>query len=208
MLITFVGTLVMPLQYAVFLGVALAFLLYVIQQSNRVRLVQWSPQDDGWPLEEPPPDELPSYEATILVPYGSLFFAAASAFEDQLPKASQSRGAVVILGLRGRRDMGSTVGEVLERYAGTLRQAGGKLVLAGVHESLRDQMARTGLLRVLGRENVYVATPRFGESMGEAYDRAREWVARARAEDDQIIWPQPEVDAGDTDQAADNPMAI
>ena len=38
MLITFVGTMVMPLQFAVLLGVAISILLLVFQQANRIKL--------------------------------------------------------------------------------------------------------------------------------------------------------------------------
>lgn len=39
MLLTFIAGLLVPLQYAVLMGVGLAVLLYVFQQSNRVRVV-------------------------------------------------------------------------------------------------------------------------------------------------------------------------
>ena len=44
MLITFGSTLVMPLQYAVLVGVAISILLIVFQQSNTIRVVEW----DRW----------------------------------------------------------------------------------------------------------------------------------------------------------------
>jgi sulfate permease, SulP family len=41
MVVTFCSTLVMPLQYAVLLGVAISILLFVFQQSNTIRVVEW-----------------------------------------------------------------------------------------------------------------------------------------------------------------------
>ncbi len=49
MLITFVGTLVMPLQFAVLLGVAISILLLVFQQANRIKLVELVPGKNGFP---------------------------------------------------------------------------------------------------------------------------------------------------------------
>jgi len=49
--ITFVGTLLVPLQFAVLFGVALSLLLYVFRQSNQIRIKQWILQDNGWPRE-------------------------------------------------------------------------------------------------------------------------------------------------------------
>ena len=38
---TFVFTLIIPLQYAVLLGIALSILLFVVRQSNRMTLKEW-----------------------------------------------------------------------------------------------------------------------------------------------------------------------
>jgi SulP family sulfate permease len=61
MTITLVATLIMPLQYAVFLGVALAIILYVFNQSNRITLEEWVLTGEGeLPLERSAPEELPA----------------------------------------------------------------------------------------------------------------------------------------------------
>ena len=96
MLITFIGTLIMPLQFAVLLGVAISIVLYISQQANRIRLVEIVPQEGGFPVERPAPEQLPSHEITMLVPYGSLFYAAAKTLEENLPAAENTRRAVVI----------------------------------------------------------------------------------------------------------------
>ena len=74
-LITFVFTLLIPLQYAVLVGVALAI------TSVRCRPVE---QDHhrSVPIERDPPEVLEPNTVTILVPFGSLFFAAATIFEE------------------------------------------------------------------------------------------------------------------------------
>ena len=78
MVLTFGATLVMPLQYAVLLGVAISILLFVFQQSNTVKVVEWVTQPNGWPVERPAPKQLESGKATFLFVYGNLFYAAAS----------------------------------------------------------------------------------------------------------------------------------
>ena len=60
MLVTFGSTLIMPLQYAVFLGVAISILLFVFQQSNTIRVVEWVVEEGGWPVEQPAPRQLES----------------------------------------------------------------------------------------------------------------------------------------------------
>jgi SulP family sulfate permease len=178
MLMTFSAGLLVPLQYAVLMGVGLAVLLYVFQQSNRVRVVALRMEPGQYPVEGEPPAELPGRRVTILVPYGSLFFAAAPVFNAQLPAVTaESRHAVVILGLRGETELGSTFMEVVARYARALREQQGRLMLAGVAPSVQLQLERTGQLRTLGRENVFIADERIGQALQEALDAAEQWIA-------------------------------
>src|SRR4029434_254840 len=60
MLATFVLTLIVPLQWAVFLGVVLSVAVFVFQQSERVTIVEMVPVDHGFPDERPAPATLPS----------------------------------------------------------------------------------------------------------------------------------------------------
>jgi SulP family sulfate permease len=159
MLITLAGTLTMPLQYAVLLGVATSILLYLFQGANRIRLVELVPVKGGFPREQPVPRQLPSRRVTGLFPYGSLFYAAAKTLEENLPLAEDARQAVVIFLLRGYDEFGSTMIGVLDRYARTVQGNGGKVMLAGVGEGLYAQLERTGLLTRLGRENVFPEQP-------------------------------------------------
>jgi SulP family sulfate permease len=176
MLITFGGTLTMPLQYAVLLGVATSILLYVFQGANRVRLVEMVPVKGGFPMEQPVSRQLASRRVTGLLPYGSLFYAAAKTLEENLPAADEARQAVVIFLLRGYDEFGSTMIGVLDRYARTLQRNGGRLMLAGVSEGVFQQIERTGLLRLIGRENVFMAQPQWGAAANEALETAQAWL--------------------------------
>ena len=89
MIITFIATLFIPLQYAVLLGMVLSVVLYVFRQSNKVVVTQWVLQPKGFPLEQPAPKQLPSNQLTLLHVYGSLFFAAAKSLEEMLPDVDE-----------------------------------------------------------------------------------------------------------------------
>jgi SulP family sulfate permease len=184
MVLTFSSTLIMPLQYAVLLGVVIAIMLFVFQQSNTIKVVEWVPQEKGFPIERPAPKHLESGKATFLYVYGNLFYAAATTLETNLPDVEGSSRAVVILLLRGNEDVGSTVNEVLRRYAEALQSHSGKLILAGVSPALHNQLQRTGLIDIIGPENIFTATVSIGESGNLAMDAATEWLARSAAEQD------------------------
>ena len=177
MVITFGSTLVMPLQYAVLVGVSVSILMAVFQQSNTLRIVEWDTGDTGWPVEKPAPSQLESNKVTVLFTYGNLFYAAADKFEKSLPAVEGARRAVVILLLRGYEDIGSTVSEVLRRYTQALNENSGKLILAGVSQALFNQLKRTGVLELIGEENIFFSTETIGESGNNALRAAKDWLA-------------------------------
>jgi sulfate permease, SulP family len=182
MLITFGSTLIMPLQYAVFLGVAVSILLAVFQQSNSLRVMEWVVEEGGWPVEQPAPKQLESEKVTVLFIYGNLFYAAAKTFEKNLPAVEDANRPVVIFLLRGFEDVGSTVIEVFHRYTLALQARSGKLILAGLSNSLYKQLKRTGIIKLIGDENIFLETEKIGESGNTALHAAREWLGMASQE--------------------------
>ena len=113
---------------------------------------------------------------TVLQPYGSLFYAAAKTFEENLPAADKAKEAVVIFVLRGYDDFGSTMIGVMDRYVQVIMQNGGIVKLAGVSEAVLAQLERTGLVALLGRENIYVAQRQWGAATIKAYEDAQVWM--------------------------------
>ena len=176
MVATFVATLVVPLQLAVLLGMVLSIVLQTINQSNKVVVTEWVLQPEGFPLEQPSPKRLPSHRLTLLHVYGSLFFAAAKNMEEMLPAVGNATHAVVAINLRGKGEIGSTFVTVLQRYARELQNHGSKLMLVGVDAVVRDQLAKTGVLALIGEENVFLATPQLGVALNQAVAAANAWL--------------------------------
>ena len=178
MIMTFVATLMVPLQYAVLVGIVLSILLHVFRQSNKVTVTQIVLVPGGLPEERPAPKELPSNQLTLLWVQGSLFFAAAKAVEELLPAVDQTDHAVVAIGLRGKSEIGSTFITVLQRYTQALQSRNSKLLLVGVDPSVRSQLAKTGVLALIGAENVFIATPQIGGAMNRAVAAAHAWLGQ------------------------------
>jgi len=174
MVSTFVLTIIIPLQYAVLVGVSFSVLLFVARQSNKITVARWVvPEGGGMPREEEPPSALPAHEVVVLTVYGSLFFASVPVFERQLPVVSEeSVGSAVVLRLRGKEDLGSTFITALLRYHGSLTAAGCHLLLSGVGERVLDQLRDTGALATIGPDNVFPAAEGVGESLEQARARA------------------------------------
>jgi len=178
MIATVAATLIVPLQDAVLIGMALSILLHVFHEANQVAITQIVPVRGGLPEERPAPEVLPSNELTILQVNGSLFFAGAKYLEQKLPKPDQVSGAVVAIGLRGQTLAGSTFMSVLRRYATALHARDSRLMLFGVEPALGDQLARTGVLALIGEDSVFAATPQLGGAMNEAIAEAHAWLGR------------------------------
>jgi SulP family sulfate permease len=179
MIMTFVATLVVPLRDAVLVGMAFSILLHVFREANKVIITQILPVAGGLPEEGPVPKLLPSNELTMLQVYGNLFFAGAKYVEEMLPAVDQTTHAVVALALRGKTETGSTFISVLQHYAEDLQAHDSKLMLVGVDPAMRDQLAKTGLLKLIGEENVFPVTPQFGGAMNKAAAAAYAWLGQS-----------------------------
>jgi SulP family sulfate permease len=94
-----------------------------------------------------------------------------------LPKADETHHAVVGISLRGQGEIGSTFMAVLQRYTESLQARDSQLMLIGVDEAARDQLAKTGVLKLIGEKNVFLATPQLGEAMNQAVAAAHAWLA-------------------------------
>jgi len=174
---TFSLTMVIPLQYAVLVGVGLSVVLQVIRQSNQVTIKRWQLSSNGELIEMDPPADLPVKEVVALQPYGSLFFAAAPVLESQLPAPTDaSSNSVVILRLRGRTDLGTTFMDVLHRYAQTLSATGSKLVIVSANQRIQEQLRVTGVTDVLAPEDIYTGDERVGATLKRAYADATTWI--------------------------------
>jgi SulP family sulfate permease len=179
MAVTFVLTLVIPLQFAVLAGVGLGIILFVARQSNRLRVRQVHLDASGGMRESDPPATVGTREVIVLQPYGSLFFASAPSFERQLPKVDEeTEGSVVIIRLRGTDELDLALIDSLRRYARSLAAASSRLKLVISEAAVRQQLAASGLLTELGEENVYQGTEWIGKAVQLAWADAQRSVAR------------------------------
>lgn len=175
MLATLASTLVVPLEYSVYIGVALSLLLY-IGESSHIRLTALERLPDGRYRESAPPRRLPDAEPVILSLQGNLSFAAMRELFTRLPDAARARRPVVILRLRGDAMLAGTGVAVLMAYHRRLRARDGKLILCGVEPTTYATLKRSGALELLGEENVFPAEEVVFASAERAHDYAKGWL--------------------------------
>ena len=178
MSITLVLTMVIPLQFAVLVGVGISVILFVLRQSTRLVTRRLLFHDDGRVEEVDPPETVPPDEVIVLQPYGALFFATASTLLDQMPAVTpESTNSVVVLRIRGADDAGATLIDVVKGYAASLREVDSKLMIVTGNRNVIRQLRVTGATDVIGADNVYRSTNFLGESSRQAHGDAVAWVA-------------------------------
>jgi SulP family sulfate permease len=185
MVVTFVATLIVPVQWAVFIGVILSGIVYFLSAADDVKVIELILTESGQFRIQDAPDQLSSRTATMIQIQGNLFYAADDKIETMLPSARQAEYPVVILGLRGHDEIDSTFIILMERYNEQLEASGGKLILAGVSEHTRKQLDKTETTdELLGEEDVFEATEILGESFQLAYQAAQDWLENLPLEQD------------------------
>ena len=177
MIVTLVITLFAPLQWAVGIGVLLSLTMFIYQSAESVQIRHVVPQPDGTFIDADVPEVLASGEIVALLPVGSLFFAGAAEFEEHLPEVGDANRTVVIIGLRDRDEIGSTFVRIIERYAKQLDTTGNKLMLAGMNERIMEQLEKTELMALLGKEDIFPAEPQYFGPLNKALAKARLWIA-------------------------------
>lgn len=178
MVITFLATLLLPIQQAVMLGVVLSILIQIYRSSLDVQVKQILIDSTGTVFQEQPaPAQLPPHAITILHFYGSVFYASADILRAALPSPYTADQSVVILGLRGRNELGSTFINLLGRYATELGDRNSKLMLAGVEPLVLKQLTKTSIADIIPLTDIFTATPTLGESMRQANISAEAWLA-------------------------------
>ena len=178
MVATFLATTQLPLQQAIFVGVALSLLLYCVSAQRHARLQALTREDDGhWRIIDVPA-QVPSREVTVLHYEGVSFFAELSRLEEAWPEQAETRHAAVIVHLRALPDVpSSTLLKALDRRRAALEQQDCLLIIAGLHPALFAEFRRTGLADRLGEDHLLVQTPVFFEALDAAWVRAHAWVA-------------------------------
>lgn len=190
MLVTFASTLLIPLEYSIYVGIILSLLLYIWQSANRIDVFELVPTHDYHFRKQPVQKELPDHGAVIITVHGNLYFAAIRRLSQIMPPPNSGEGAVVILRIRSTDNLGSTGIRYLLDYATRLRAVGGRFIMAGLTERMLEELHRSGTISEFGEENVFMTSDITFASTEKALEEARRWLAE-RAAQAQILDQQP-----------------
>ncbi len=178
---TLVSTLILPLEYAVFVGVFLSIAL-LLRVTGQIDLTQFVPRADSG-FDEVPFNRAPPSEVVIVNMEGDLYFAAAEDLDYELLECITPKTRVVILRMKRLRAVGSTAMAILERFDEILKSRNLQLVVCGIEEGLKQIMTGSGLRRLIGEQNLFYADNKLFQSMELALARAWSIVEMERRRD-------------------------
>ena len=176
---TFVAAMILPLEYAIFLGVFLNLALY-LRTASRLHLSEMIQPTVGPFLERPIHDKHTGERQVVFLQLeGDLFFGIADELQDRLTAVAGSGVRVVILRLKRTHSIDATVLGVLERFVAGMRRREGYVLVCGVKPELMSVLRHYGLIGQLGRENVFETGGGIFNSAKQALQRARVLVGRS-----------------------------
>lgn len=149
--ITMVATIVLDLTQAILIGSFLAGAVFLnkiasididVQEVDIGRLRQRGIETDG---------RCRHMRVAFLT--GPLFFAATGQFNETFADLDETHA--LILSMRGVPLIDTAGIEAIHRLHERLKEQGGTLMFAGIHENARKMMQRGGLLQAIGEENVF-----------------------------------------------------
>ena len=176
MIATFAATLFLPLEYSIYVGVALSLSMYIYTSSSNLHVVRLKPIDDHRFEEAPVPQTLPSWKPIVISVSGHLYFAAVRSLEKIMPRPHNTDHPVVILRLRDNPYIGTTGIEFLRRYSNQLEASDGLLLLSGIHESVWAQIVRTGFVDEIGARHIFESNAVLLDSTDSALRYAQNWL--------------------------------
>ena len=165
---TLVGTWTLPLDQAIYLGVAISVVMFV--RRARLLAVRELVVDRKGRLREALPGKgtrCPSVR--VLHVEGALFFGSAEELRSALMDvATDPHCKVLIVRLKRAQGLDTTCIEVLESVARRLRSGGRCLVLVGMREPAMAQLHRLGAVKSIGPDNLFPTQAGWFRAMDEA----------------------------------------
>jgi sulfate permease, SulP family len=171
-LVTALATVLLPLQYAVFVGVGLNLLLQLLVAS-RLRAYELVPTREGG-FRESQPEDACDRSIRVLQLDGNLFFALGDAVESLLKNLERSTARVVVLRLRNTHSIDASLANSVVAFAKRMRAAGRHVLLCGLRgTTLATFEARFAAIPGGTANTLFASNDELLQSLGNAMNEAR-----------------------------------
>jgi SulP family sulfate permease len=185
MIITFVSSLVLPLEYAIYLGVVSTILIY-LGESGQVKMNYILEDENGQFIELPLNRiEKQNPKIAILNVEGDLYFAAIEGLQDQVERVLQTDIQVLILRFRRTHLLASTGIIALNQIIRTAKEQDVDILFCGIQEEIREPLEAAGVIRTLGPSHTFTASDVIFDSTQRALEKAKEILQEKQASKNQ-----------------------
>jgi len=173
MAITFISTLVLPLEYAIYLGILSTILLY-LGESSRMNL-SYIIEDDQGNFIELPVNRIKKQNPKIAIVNveGDLYFAAVQDLQNQIEDILETGIEVLILRFRRTHLLASTGVMALDQLLQSARDKNVEVLFSGLQEEVLDPLESAGITKIVGDSRVFLASKKLFASTQEALAEAR-----------------------------------
>ncbi len=157
LLVTFFSTLFVELEFAIYIGIILSLIFYLMRTS-RPNVVAVPPDPGTSPHPLSASAQLPYCPQVQVVRIdGSLFFGAVHHVEQRLAELEQQypEQKILLLNARSINFIDIAGGESLAQEAKRRRKQGGDLYIYGIKPAMYEVMERGGFIRVLGSDHIF-----------------------------------------------------
>ena len=166
--VTFFATLLLPMEFAIYLGVLLSLVLY-LRRTSKPAMIAMASKANANLLIAADRSALPECDSLKIIRIdGSLFFGAIDYIQARLLAAPQKHILIIASGINFI-DLSGT--ELLAKEATRLRAAGGGLYLCNLKGKVIKPIIRNGHLRAIGKANIFanksIALQRIQNRLGE-----------------------------------------
>lgn len=155
---TFAAALLIRLDFAIILGTGTSVLLF-LRKAAQPELTEFTSDAEGHltPLEERPSS---TPEISIVHVEGDLFFGASELFRDQMRRVCEKPALkVVLLKMRNAYHLDATSVLALEELVRYMREQNRTLLVTELRKDAIRVFRNSGLIEVLGRENIFPDNP-------------------------------------------------
>ncbi len=176
MLATFTATLLFSLDTAIYIGVGLSLVLF-LRKAGHPRLIELEYDQANGFQEMKPADKRHIPEISIVHLEGDIFFGAAEFLENELDRIASRPGLkVLILRVKSACCLDATSIMGLMQFAEKMKKTHKLLVISGVTGEVERVFRRSGLDKVVGKENIFFSDIAVLKSTKKALHRALEYV--------------------------------
>jgi len=181
MIATFLATLLVPLEYAIYLGILLSILVY-LAESSRINLSYIVEDEDGQFLElSLEKIKKRKSEIAIVNIEGDLYFAAVEDLQKQIEDLFETNLKVLVLRFRRTHLLASTGIMTLNSLIRSARRKDIEILFCGLQEDIWNPLEDAGVINNVGQAKVFPAKEKIFKSTQLALEKAKNLLEKKQS---------------------------